>query len=180
MVPAVTWVSETEPRSSGSRDGSTGCSSGGCWSDESVPGPVGFEAGARKRVHAELRAGGVTRVRTLPMRAEHEIMRMRCVSLKEQVARYELERKARLGRSRDKERQRWVVRKDRLSTAEAGAELLGVRKTARLNEEVWTTTLAEVSGDLGEQDNALAQMESAAAEDEWDGPFESFSRELSP
>jgi len=179
-MPCVSLVSETEPRSSGSRDGSTGCSSGGRWSDESVPGPVGFEAGARKRVHAELRAGGVTRARTLPMRAEHEIMRMRCVSLKEQVARYELEEKIRLGRSRDKKRQRWVVREDRLSTAEAEAEPLGVRKRPRLNEEVWTTTLAEVSADLGEQDNALVQMESAAAEVVWDGLFESFSRELSP
>lgn len=152
-------------------------------------GPVGFEAGARERVHPELSTKGVvktfvepwvTRARTLPMRAEHEIMRMRCVSLKEQVARYELEGKVRLGRSRDKERQRWIVREDRLSTAEAGAEPSGVRKRARLNEDVWTTTLAEVSAGLGEQDNALVQMESAAAEVEWDGLFESFSRELSP
>jgi len=118
--------------------------------------------------------------RTLPMRAEHEIMRMRCVSLKEQVARYELDQKIRLGRSRDKKRQRRIVREDRLSTAEAEAEPLGARKRPRLNEDVWITTLAEVSVDLGEQDNALAEMESAAAEIEWDGLFESFSRELSP
>ncbi len=151
--------------------------------------PVGFKAGARERAYPESRVKGVVetlveasvmRARTLPMRAEHEIMRMRCVSLKEQVARYELDQKIRLGRSRDKKRQRRIAREDRLSTAEAEAEPLGVRKRPRLNEDAWITTLAEVSVDLGEQDNALVEMESAAAEVEWDGLFESFSRESSP
>lgn len=173
-MSCVSLVSETEPRSSESRDGSTGCSNGGRWSDEPV-----LELRTKGAAETFVEAW-VTRARTLPMRAEHEIMRMRCVSLKEQVARYELERKVRLGRSRDKERRRWTVREDRVSTAEAEAEPLGVRKRPRLNEDGWTTTLAEVSVDLGEQDNALVQMESAAAEVVWDGLFESFSRELSP
>jgi len=179
---------DTESRSSLSRDGWTGRNSDGCSIKE--PGVSSVHSGvvAREVVNCERWTKGLaeasgqdsaTRARDLPSRAEHEIMRIRYSSLKEQVARCEEDESRRLWRGRIKMKQCPRVGEGDLPplTGEAEVERLRVPKRRRLSEGVWFTTLAEVSIDLPDQS---VEVEFGATEAECDGLFGAYSRELSP
>lgn len=176
----VSLGSERGSRSSRSRDRWTECSSGDNMSEESVVSSVDSGPRARQGVNLECLIKPVAETRVLPMRAEHEIMRMRYVLLKEQVARYKLKEEERLERRRARKSKGRKGRKGGSWTAVVEAEPEPRVKRPGRSDHVWTTTLAEVSVDGGEQHSRLMEMERGAVEAGWDGLFESFSRDLSP